>query len=115
MQKNLCHSLSLPTHFARPPFQRVSCTQQMSRCLLAAISTISSHLPLILPTFTVPLFLKQASFSFLLQPPAFLPGAQLVLCATWPTVTHLSLQASGEPTNAPLVDPRDGRCGIVYE
>src|SRR5208282_220895 len=102
--KNLYIAPSLPSDFALPPFHLVSCKQQKSSLLLAAMSATSPLLPLILPTFTVPI-LKFMS-------PALLPNVRLVLGCVRSTVA-IRILASGSPANAPLVSPRDRRCGMV--
>src|SRR5208282_4823659 len=87
----------------------------MSRRLIAAISATSPSLSFILPTLTVPIP-KTVLCSSFLTPPAILPGARLVLSDTWSTVANFSPLVSGIPAlvSAPLVDPRDGRCGITF-
>src|SRR5208282_2482281 len=104
--KNLNIAPSLPSDLALPPFHLVSCKQQKSSLLLAAMSATSPLLPFILPTFKVPI-LKFMS-------PALLPNVQLVMGCVWTTVVHLfRILASGLPANAPLLSPRDRRCGMI--
>src|SRR5208282_3303490 len=104
--KNLYIAPSLPSDLALPLFHLVSCKQQKSSLLLAAMSATSPLLPFMLSTFKVPI-LKFMS-------PALLPNVRLVLGCVRTTVVHLlRILASGSPANAPLVSPRDRRCGMV--
>src|SRR5208282_4150532 len=104
--KNVYIAPSLPSDLALPPFHLVSCKQQKSSLLLAAMSATSTFLPFKVPTFKVPI-LKFMS-------PALSPNVRLVLGCVQTTVVHLLLiLASGSPANAPLVSPRYRRCGMV--
>src|SRR5208282_4467852 len=104
--KNLYIAPSLPSDLALPPFHLVSCKQKKSSLILAAMSATSPLLPFMPPTFKLPI-LKFMS-------PALLSNVRLVLGCVRTTVVHLLRKlASGSPANAPLVSPRDRRCGMV--